>query len=489
MRLRELRIVGFRALDDVTISFPDPELEYGNVDIRFFAGRNGSGKSTALEALALIFSHLAVGAHPGFDFELDYELGGHDIRLSTMSPDAAGLSLVQAWRKAPGDDDFRPFELGSSNTPLLPDRIIGYSTGPTSGMEVALIDAIHRQVEEIRGEEADEEDEDALEPSDAARSRADALLDDQQALFLDASGSSLAVLAALVSERRRALIEQALEPVGLDADRPLVAFSLQIANGWAELLPEYQHDLVHRLLQLAAIVTKEDDAATHRVAAFDVTDDLLGQLADVVRSPLTFLQTLVTWRRRGVLQRVRLILRKRHVSEPITDEDLSDGELFYLSRYALMLLAAQTRESLLLLDEPETHFNDNWKVDLVNAVAGALRGDESAGAASGHQVIVATHSSLTLTDAEAALIQLFVRKQNTLEVMTPPIPTFGAAPGDLGRLLFGLPAPVGNRAERVLRDALEQDHSAADLERLAGVLGPGYLRLAVQMRLDEIEGD
>ena len=488
MRLRQLRVIGFRGLEDVTIKFPDPLLDYKGADVRFFVGRNGSGKSTALEALALIFSHLAAGAHPGFDFELDYTLRGAEVRLTTLSDEGVPQQRIEAWLREPQDSRHRAVALGSANASLLPDRIIGYSTGPTSGMGDALFEAIQRLEEEIRGEGAEDEQEDDEELAETLRRNRESFLASPQTIFLDVDGSTLPVLAALASRRgSHQALRHVLEPICLDPERPLLSFSLQITSEWDALLPEYEHREFRSLLEVAAIVTEivhADDPGSHLVAAFDVDDALMEEhLHRLIGEPLAFLERLVTWSRRGLLQRVRLVLRKTDITEPVIDSDLSDGELFYLSRYALMLLAADTRESLLLLDEPETHFNDNWKIELVESVARALGGAEQPGH-EGHQVVVATHSSLTLTDAEAALVQLFLRTDEGIAVLDPPTSTFGAAPGDLGQLLFGLHAPVGNFAEHTLRLALEQGDEEA-LARLAGVMGPGYLRLAIQRRLDE----
>jgi predicted ATPase len=483
VRLRRLRLRGFRGLADVTIRFPDPILDYNGVDVRFFVGRNGSGKSTALEALGLIFSHLAAGAHPGFDFELDYRLHGAEMRLTTLADDGGPRHSIAAFRGEPGGEHHESVALGSANAALLPDRVIGYSTGPTSTMRDALFEAIQRLEEEIRIEEGDgAEDDEELEPSETVRRQREAFLASPQTLFLDVGASQLPPLAALASPRRDRRLDPVLEQIELDRRRPLLAFSLHLATEWDALLPEYEHKDFRELLELAAIVTRvehADDGGSHLVAAFDLDETLSDGLARLLGTPLTMLEKLVAWSRRGVLRRVQLVLRKDDVPEPITDEDLSDGELFYMSRYMLLRLAAETSESLLLLDEPETHFNDSWKVALVDGVTGALGGDPER---DGHQVVVATHSSLTLTDAEAALVQLFIRRSGRVEVVDSPVSTFGAAPGDLGQLLFGLEAPVGDFAERTLRAALVHD-DVEELTRLAGAMGPGYLRLAVQSLL------
>ena len=485
MRLRSLWIDGFRGLNDVRIEFPDSMLDYGSTDLRFFVGRNGSGKSTALEALALIFSHLAAAAHPGFDFELVYELRGAEIRLTTRE-DSVSASGITVYRRAPARDDFERVPFGSSNAGLLPERVVGYSTGPTSGMAAALFDAVERQEEELQIQEgADAEDVDELDEIDTARRRRDAFLDNPQALFFGAGDSTLPALVALLSTDAPSLVAEEFRHVDLAPEQPLLAFSLQLADRWEELLPLHLHNTFRALVGLSSMLTRAEDPETgsaYLVAAFDVDDALVHEkLPPIARSSLNLLTTLALWSRLGVLQRVRLVMRKRDVPEAITDAGLSDGELFYLGRYALLHIAAETRESLVLLDEPETHFNDNWKVELVESVTQALdHTDTKPG--EGHQVVIATHSSLTLTDAEAPLIQLFLRRGGKIEVHPPPTATFGAAPGDLGQLLFGLDAPVGDFAERMLRDALDHGDEA-QLESLARAMGPGYLRLAVQSRV------
>lgn len=47
------------------------------------------------------------------------------------------------------------------------------------------------------------------------------------------------------------------------------------------------------------------------------------------------------------------------------DETLSDGELGFIRRFALIMIMKELEgpknKSLMLLDEPEIHFKENWK--------------------------------------------------------------------------------------------------------------------------------
>src|SRR3989344_2742873 len=66
-------------------------------------------------------------------------------------------------------------------------------------------------------------------------------------------------------------------------------------------------------------------------------------------------------------------------------EELSDGEQMVLGRMALFHLLQGQQDALLLLDEPETHFNDKWKREIVDII------DDAIGHTS-NDVLISTHS-------------------------------------------------------------------------------------------------
>jgi len=80
----------------------------------------------------------------------------------------------------------------------------------------------------------------------------------------------------------------------------------------------------------------------------------------------------------------------------------SGGEQMLLGRMALLFLLRGMDGGLLLLDEPETHFNDVWKREIVDLVDDNVLKETRA------QVVVATHTSIALTDVfneEVTLLQ------------------------------------------------------------------------------------
>ncbi len=88
-------------------------------------------------------------------------------------------------------------------------------------------------------------------------------------------------------------------------------------------------------------------------------------------------ETLRAWQAAGLLEEVNLTIKRLHQinssdGEPddaiITFDQLSDGEQMLLGRVALLHLVRGQDGALLLLDEPETHFNDVWKRELIDMI-------------------------------------------------------------------------------------------------------------------------
>ena len=94
MRLRRLWLGDYYNLKDTEIDFQETPSLYGSTSIRFFVGLNGSGKSSALEAIGLIFSHLAAGAKPGLEFDIEYELRSQRIQITNSVERYPDLPII-----------------------------------------------------------------------------------------------------------------------------------------------------------------------------------------------------------------------------------------------------------------------------------------------------------------------------------------------------------------------------------------------------------
>jgi ABC-type transport system involved in cytochrome c biogenesis ATPase subunit len=165
-------------------------------------------------------------------------------------------------------------------------------------------------------------------------------------------------------------------------------------------------------------------------------------------------------------------------------EDLSDGEQMLLGRMALVFLLRRQDGTLLLLDEPETHFNDVWKREMIDLVDDAILKTTTA------QVIVATHTSIALTDVFSSEIVRFVKPDGVPKVEEVAFPTFGADPGRILLHVFGSPDTIGSRAAEFLREKLKKEWKKEDLdelERLVSEIGSGWPRAKLAEILSKLE--
>lgn len=204
-------------------------------------------------------------------------------------------------------------------------------------------------------------------------------------------------------------------------------------------------------------------------------------------------QTLRSWRSHGLLTDVQLTV-KRIRQVPAADGELddrilsyasfSDGEQMLLGRMAFLLLLRKQDNSLLLLDEPETHFNDAWKRQIIDMVDDSILKDTSA------QVLVSTHTSLALTDVFSCEITRLVKHEGTTRAERVAHPTFGADPGRILLHVFGAPDVIGARAAEFLREKLRKvEWSPEEIEKLSKLIdeiGSGWPRAKLMDLLDEL---
>lgn len=194
----------------------------------------------------------------------------------------------------------------------------------------------------------------------------------------------------------------------------------------------------------------------------------------------------------GLFDDVLLRLRREPVPEantvsPETDigvlryEELSDGEQMVLGRMALFHLLQGQQDALLLLDEPETHFNDKWKREIVDII------DEAIGNTA-NDVLISTHSAIVLSDVFNNEIVMVQKTADGTGVRSVDEPTFATDPSALMMTVFGADDSIGKRAQEFIEDKLRQAAGTpaeiADLERLIARMGSGFYRSELRTLLN-----
>lgn len=220
------------------------------------------------------------------------------------------------------------------------------------------------------------------------------------------------------------------------------------------------------------------------VSAFEYAGDALLQfLGGPDGSPFDSFKTLLDLRRQGLLADIQFAVRKADVDDILLFDELSDGEQVYLERMALFHLLEGESDALLLLDEPEVHFNDKWKREIVDIVDSVLR-DRA------NDVLIATHSSITLTDVFNDEIILFDKTDGQSVPREIRSTTFGADPSEVMIRLFGVPDSMGERALEWLDSQLDRewkDRDLPELETLLERVGPGFHRSELREILNRLK--
>jgi hypothetical protein len=215
-----------------------------------------------------------------------------------------------------------------------------------------------------------------------------------------------------------------------------------------------------------------------------LTPALRDWIAGSADTPLVWFNQLLGWLKGGALRSVRLVLKKNEGTKLLLDYDFSDGEFLYAGRYGLLQLLKGQSDCLILFDEPETHFNDRWKVDLIYDLEQVLEGGQT-------QVVIATHSDLTISDADRVDVHMLEPGEETEGSERPRIPAvspLAADRGEITRQVFGASASSGTRGFRVVEDAL----TSGDREQLEAALdrvGPGFHRFRLEFALRQHNDD
>lgn len=114
-------------------------------------------------------------------------------------------------------------------------------------------------------------------------------------------------------------------------------------------------------------------------------------------------------------------LKKSDVEKPVLLKSLSDGEHQLLHSLGLCLLFKNTN-SLFLLDEPETHFNPDWRSNFITLLRQCFSGAEDT-----HEMLVTTHTPFLISDSKPEKVLVFKKENGVVSISKPDFNTLGAS--------------------------------------------------------------
>lgn len=144
-----------------------------------------------------------------------------------------------------------------------------------------------------------------------------------------------------------------------------------------------------------------------------------------------------------------LRFKKQSVSQPMMLKELSDGEHQLLHSLGLCLLFRNTN-SLFLLDEPETHFNPNWRSNFITRLRECLPYAENVG----QEMLITTHTPFLISDSKPDKVLVFAKDKasGTVCISSPNYNTLGASINKITMTTFGKRETIGGHAQALLDD-------------------------------------
>ena len=241
----------------------------------------------------------------------------------------------------------------------------------------------------------------------------------------------------------------------------------------------------HRLYRLASAAVRQPEPSDQQLVSFDLAGIVHEEAGDRPAAaalaehlglgeagPYNIFDRLCTLHGEGRLLDATFTVKKQDAGDLLLYDWLSDGERMFLGRMALFHLLHGKDDAFVLLDEPETHFNDVWKRRIVDIIDDSLRDNAS-------EVVISTHSSIALTDVfDEEITKLQIEDgRSTVGLITTP--TFGADPSEIMINVFDAPDSIGKRSLEYLDALLQREWQAEqkdELERIIRSIGPGYYR-------------
>ncbi|BFM21487.1 AAA family ATPase [Gilvimarinus japonicus] len=466
----------FKNLENVKVDFDEDHL------MTVVVGRNGSGKSNVLEALVAIFRNLDLGVSPPFSYELTYRLG-ESLRSNpdserwveiTIDADPSrgttskqyqvkvrDLSLIDHTESMFGEASpgkVVPFSKvkrdKEGNAPYLPNYVFAYYSGPSDRLESHF--KKHR-TDFYRRLLKDELD----------------LKGDIRPLFYaKPHHSQFVLLAFFLSEEdsaEKSFLREHLGIEGLDS----IHFVMR-RPGWTKKVGElfwgargvvrrFLDELIKYTLSPVKVTRQEDTSLTGSNLRNEFLHLFLPDvesLREFARdlSPDELFKMLESTLLSEIISEVSVRVITSSSEEPLTFRELSEGEQQLLTVLGLLKFTGG-KDSLFLLDEPDTHLNPSWAVKYLRFLREFVPNHEAS------HLLMISHHPLAIAELKREQVQVMRRDED--QKITASMPDENPRGMGINLILrsdmFGLQTTLDDDTNEMLSDR----NSLAAQERLS----------------------
>lgn len=439
----------FKNLIDVKVEFDQRHL------MTVIVGGNGSGKSNVLEALVVIFRNLDLGEPPPFKYELKYRLG--DERLKkwiTIQADPSKKTLSLQYKITCSQSSEKEKKVPISKvkrdrngvSDFLPNHVFAYYSGPSDRLENYFKKHRTNFYRKLLKSEID-------------------LKGDIRPLFYAKPFHSQFVLLAFFLSKQegyeRDFLRTHLGIEGLDSvhfvmRRPEWVQSKnkdELFWGADGVVREFLDTLYPHCLAPVKITRNEDTSLTgsdikNEFAHLYLPDvETLREFAKGLSQDV-FFKMLESTLLSNIISEVSVRVKVASSQEPLSFRELSEGEQQLLTVLGLLKFTGG-KDSLFLLDEPDTHLNPAWTVKYLEFLRGFVENKDTS------HLLMVSHHPLAIAELEKEQVQVMWQDRTTHQVYAREPYESPRGMGYAGILtsdMFGLNSTLDKPTEDLLRD-------------------------------------
>ena len=467
MRIDKLYIDNFKNLREFNIDLDPTKMN------TVLLGQNAAGKSNLLEALVIIFRDLDLGEETKFNYVLDYNCNNKNLRIKGGTKTKGNFQIYNLSYSKDG----KVFQnskaiskklINENKSNYLPKYVFSYY----SGVSNRLLE--HFDKHQVRFYKA------LLDGIDAP----------PRPLFYARQIHSFFVLMAFYAfsdQKINKFLEDFLGIIGLESvlfvlKKPVWAKSkTEALDFWQSkgVVREFLEELFDA--SMAPIVheetVREDFRRSHKqeqLYLYISSQEKLQAIAEKYGTNTEFFKSLESTYISDLIQEVRVKVKKVNINGNITFKELSEGEQQLLTVIGLLRFTKED-ESLILLDEPDTHLNPLWKWKYMNLLEEYSGKDETS------QILMTTHDPLVIGGLTKEEIRIFQSKKafdkdgeeyQLIETFEPDFDPKGlGVAGILTSDFFNLPTTLDEDTLKELEERNElivkqENNSLSDNEQL-----------------------
>lgn len=430
MRIDRVKIEGFKNLKNFSIDLDKSKMK------TVLIGQNATGKSNFIEALVLIFKYLDLSnqtkrRYPNFNYSIIYWINGKEINILY---DGKQYRILIDNEKI---KSFKSFFSREGKQLYQPRYVFTYYSGLSNKLKEHFWEHQEKFYDRIIKPDFKEDELDSL-----------------RKLFYVQLVHSYFVLLAYFSfaEEEKESIEFLNEVLEIN-DIESILFILKMPEWAKHRIKDNPEDrfwtaegLVRKFLDLlweyslAPIYNQEDikvdfknTEPQDRLYLYVSDKEKLKSLAMNYDSNTGFFKALESTYISKLMAEVRIKVKKENINGSITFKELSEGEQQLLTVLGLLKFT-KDEDSLILLDEPDTHLNPIWKWKYFEFFDKVVKKHEST------QIIINTHDPLVIGSLSKEEVRLFGTEDGKVIAEKPDIDPRGlGVEGILTSELFGLP--------------------------------------------------